>query len=135
MDLDLDEVFLRLFRPGTFFANRVVGNRFDTSAMPSNEYDPKPDSKGASVWLRVRLLGGLADIERAYPNRTKYGVAAITARELKTLDIKPTHTPEECEVDVLKPAHYSLEGVTKDKRNKLLRILDNNVVREPAASA
>lgn len=119
--VDEGEVIVRLVAARDFDVSAPPGQRVKPAALQTSDFTPSDKSYGASVYV-VSRLGGVDVRERL--NKSTHVEARVRVAELVELGIRVVYSPEDCDVDELKPAHASLIGVTRDNRVKVLRLID-----------
>lgn len=122
------EVLVRLVATRGFDGARPQGQRVKTAALQTNDFTPSETSYGASVYVVSRLDGN--DV-RAVLDKSLHLEARVPVSKLTALGIRVVYSPEDCEVDVLKPAHASLLGVTHANRPAVLRLIDEALGPKP----
>ena len=125
-------LYIRLIHPDSFDATQEVGMRIKDSAIPSSEMKR---GVGPSIFLETKLPHGLSDLKVVGTKRENFGAARISTEELAGLTLEAIHTPEECEDEALKPAHYSIKGMTRAIRASLVELLDKNLIEPPTSRA
>lgn len=119
-----DHLVFRLVRPNDFVATHPVGQRVLPSALPSSEYDPKPKSYGASVFVKELLQGGLTDVHNACDKWRSYRLSEVPIAKIVNVGVAVRLSPQDCSFLSIRHAHASLIGVTRMNRTQLLRLVE-----------
>ena len=123
--VDAGEVLLRLVAGRDFLIERPLGERVLPAALQTHDFTPSPTSYGASVYIESLVPSGVeVKVQLGKPNHL---VATLAVAALNALGIEVVLTPEDCDDEVLRPAHASLIGVTKANRPTILRLIDQGL--------
>lgn len=122
------ELVIRVIRPTEYKHDAPKGARVQPGAMPTNEFTPNDTSYGASAFVKSRLKNGEADLVAANPRWGSYLRAEVLAEQLRELGIDVRLSPQDCEFELVRDAHASLLGVNRERRNKLIRLLEAHLV-------
>ena len=124
---DGDLVF-RFVQPGHFNASAPSGARVQPAALQSNEFTPNDRSYGASAYIKSRLSRGLDDLHKAYPKWVAWRVSEVPVSAVTAIGIEVRLSPQDCELETIRHAHASLIGVTKERRLKLIPLIEAHLV-------
>lgn len=122
------ELIFRFVQPNQYSESAVAGARVQPSALQTNEFTPNEKSYGASVYVKARLLRGLEDLYEAMPKWRGWRVAEIPVSSINELGVEVRLSPQDCQIETIRHAHASLIGVTKAVRNKLIKVIEANLV-------
>ena len=124
-----DALVFRFVQPGHINVEAPVGARLQTAALPSNEYTPNEKSYGASVYVKSLLSRGLVDLHDACAKWQAWRVAEVPVAEVLAIGARVVLSPQDCPFESIRHAHASLLDVTKERRNKLIRVIEKHLVR------
>ena len=123
-----DSLVFRFVQPGHINSRAPAGSRLQTAALPSNEYTPDDKSYGASVYVKSLLARGLEDLHDACEKWRMWRVAEVPVAEVLAVGARVVLSPQDCRFESIRHAHASLLDVTKERRNKLIRIIERYLV-------
>lgn len=125
---DEDLVF-RFVQPNHINFAAPIGARLQLSALQTNECTPNEHSYGASVYVKSRLLRGLADLHDACPKWRDWHVAEVPVRAVLEVGVRVLLSPQDCkEFEAIRHAHASLIGVIRPIRNRLIQIIESHLL-------
>lgn len=123
---------IRLVNPRFYDHNAPKELRVQNSALPSDDYTPKPGNKGASCYLCAKLEHGFEDLVAKCPKYADWGFAEIPVSELAAIGVTIAHSPDEGDIAGLDHAHYSLIGiVNRTKRSDVVKLITKYLKKEP----
>ncbi len=123
-----DSILFRFVQPTHIDAKAPPGARLQTAALPTNEFTPNEHGYGASVYVKSLLANGLRDLHEACPKWCDWRVAEVPVREMLELGVGVRLSPQDCPFEAIRHAHASLIGVTRQKRNLLIRIIERRLL-------
>ena len=123
-----DALVFRFVRPEHIDLAAPVGARLQLSSLQTNEFTPNARSYGASVYVKSLLVGGLADLHAACEKWRSWRVAEVPVRAVLDVGVSVLLSPQDCEFETIRHAHASLIGVNKERRNKLIRIIEAHLL-------
>lgn len=123
-----DAFIFRFVQPSHVNLSAPEGARLQAAALQTNEYTPNARSYGASVYVELWFTHGLLDLYEACPKWRDWQVARIPVSSLLSLGVRVLLSPADCEFEAVRHAHASLLGVTREIRNKLIRVIEANLV-------
>lgn len=129
------ELVIRLIRPNEYKADAPAGARVQPAAIPTDEFKPNDRSYGASAFVKSRLRNGLKDIVDANPKWNAYVLAEVMVEKIRELGIEVRLSPQDCEYEQIRDAHASLINLNRDRRNKLVRLLEAHLVPNPSSAS
>ena|ERR1700722_4180995 len=133
--VDDDEVIYRLFPLSAYWETAPDGQRLQTAAFPSGDFNAAADNYGASVYVHSRLPNGVVDLETAHQSWRAYGFITVQVRELAQFGVTVCYSPQDCIYgEPLASAHASIIGLTRKKRDDLVEFLQVKITRTPTPS-
>jgi len=123
-----DNLVFRLVQPAHLDLQQAVGAQLQTAALPTNQCTPNERSYGASIYVESLLSGGLEELHRACPKWQTWRAARIPVEKVVDLGVKVVLSPQDCPFESIRHAHASLLGVDKQRRNKLIKLIEAHLL-------
>ena len=123
-----DSLVFRFDNPGHLDPRAPAGARLQNAALQTDEFTPHEGSYGASVYVKSRLLDGIADLHRACDKWRGCRVAEVPVAAVLAVGARVVLSPQDCQFESIKHAHASLLDVTKARRNKLIRVIEAHLL-------
>jgi hypothetical protein len=131
VDVPDEEYLVRLVGSHAYEAN-APGGRFITAAwIPSSQYKTHPNSYGPSVWVESKLPAGVASLEKLRPDWAKQGLVRVRVADVRACSIQVKYSPQDSCFPEHADAHASFVGVDRVKRDDLVDVCQNLIVRHP----
>lgn len=127
-----DKLVLRLIRADWYKPEEPPEHRIMTAALPTGQWKSTPESYGPSLFVQDDVEGGVEGVFTAKPEWQHMGAARARVGELRKLGVDVRYSPDDCEINALKPAHATLLNcVNKSMREDILALFGQDIAREP----
>lgn len=134
MTIDSGETVIRLIHPIGFNSAAPRGAQLVPACLQTKEFEPRPDNKGPSLYLKSALPDGIKSLEAACPKWSGYGYAELIVKDLERLGLTVIPSSEDCHIPSIRQAHCSLLGVTRANREAVVEVIEAGMLRAPTVA-